>query len=131
MSTLARPRGLTLGLVTACLVLAAGCAGRQEAPQTAAPSKPQAAPSRTPVAAGLIVIVTDQTGTLLGAVSFPNPVSDPITIKKSDLVAPRNIEEVAPEKIFLPPGFQSVTIFAMGDPCQYVVQGGQAIKKCW
>ena len=98
---------LTLGLVTACFVLAAGCAGRQEAPQTAAPSKPQATPNRAPAAPGVIVIVTDQTGTLLGAVFLPNPVSDPITINRSPTSSPRkSIEEVAPEKVFLTPGFQ-------------------------
>ncbi len=105
---------------------------KERPPQaTATPPKPQATPSRTPVGAGVIVIVTDQTGTLLGAVSLPNPVADPITIHKSEVIAPKSIEEVAPEKIFLSPGFQSITIFAMGDPCQYIVQGGQAIKKCW
>jgi len=127
MSTLARPRGLTLGLVTACLVLAAGCAGRQEAPQAAAPAKPQAAPNRAPAQPGVIVILTDQTGALLGAVHFSNPAPDPITIKRSDFVTPKSIEEVAPEKVFLSPGFQALTIFAMGDPCHYVIQGGHAV----
>ena len=59
---------------------------------------------------------------------MPNPVPDPITIQKSDLIAPKSIEEVAPEKIFLSPGFQSVTIFAMGDPCQYMSPGRQAVR---
>ncbi len=128
MSALARSCGLTLGLVTACLALAAGCAGRQqEAPRTAAPSKSQAAPNRTLAPPGVIVILTDQTGALLGAVHFPNPVPDPITLKKSDFVTPKSVDEVAPEKVFLSPGFQAVTIFAMGDPCHYVVQGGKAV----
>lgn len=133
MRTLARSRGITLGLVAGCALLAAGCAGRHTQGVSPDPSqpKPQGTADRPPVTPGVIVIVTDETGALLGALSLPNPVPDSITIKKEDLVPPQNIENVKPEKTFLAPGVQTITIFTMGDPCQYVIQGGRAVRRCW
>jgi hypothetical protein len=128
MQTLVRPRGVVLGLLAALGLLATACATTSPTPP---PPRAQGTPDRSPVTAGVIVIVTDQTGTLLGAVSLPNPVANPITIKQEDLVKPEDIEKVLAEKTFLAPGIQTLTIFGMGDPCQYVIQGGRAIKRCW
>jgi hypothetical protein len=129
MRKLVRSPGTILGLLFGGVLLAAGCAGTyaQAPPQTPA----RGAPNRSPVAAGVIVIVTDQTGRLLGAAALPEPVADPIMIKRGDLIAPEDIEKVTAEKVFLAPGVQTITIFGMGDPCQYVIQGGRAVKKCW
>ena len=43
----------------------------------------------------------------------------------------RGHRKVLAEKTFLAPGIQTLTIFGMGDPCQYIIQGGRAIKRCW
>jgi hypothetical protein len=133
MHTPARTLAITFGFVAACLLLGSGCVGRhaQEGPQASAQPKPQGAPNRSPVAAGTLVILTDQAGVLVGAISIPGPMPDEITIKKGDLIKPQDIDAVPVNKVFLTPGFQTITVFGMGDPCQYVVQGGRAVVKCW
>ena len=128
MQTLVRPRGIVLGLLAAFGLLATACATTSPAPPS---PRSQGTPDRSPVTPGVIVIVTDQTGTLIGALSLPTPVANPITIKQEELIKPEDIEKVLAEKTFLAPGIQTLTIFGMGDPCQYIIQGGRAIKRCW
>lgn len=111
-------RRVLVGLAAGLLLLSAGCAGRGT--QTRGVPSPGEG----------FLIITDSDGTLLGAVPFKQTLgAAEIVVKTSDILAPEDLLKVTPERSFASE-FRTITLFGMGNPCRYVIQGGKAVKVC-
>ena len=114
------PHRTLVGLTAALLLLGAGCAMRSQTTTQGAPA-----------AAEGLLIITDNDGNLLGVAPFRQTQgADQIVIKTSEVLLPEDlVTKVTPEKSFASE-FRTITLFGMGNPCRYVIQGGKAVKKC-
>jgi hypothetical protein len=122
MRELVGSRAAVGGLLGGLVLLTASCA---------VPRSQYSAQGAPPPGEWLLV-VTDKDGKFLGAVPFQHPLgAESIMIRTSDILLPEDLDKVKPDKTFLATGFKTITIFDMGDPCTYVIQGGKAVKKCW
>ena len=115
------PHRVLVGLTAALLLLGAGCANLRS----------QTTPQGALAAAEGLLIITDSDGNLLGVAPFRQTQgADQIVIKTSEVLLPEDlVTKVTPEKSFASE-FRTITLFGMGNPCRYVIQGGKAVKKC-